>query len=93
MNILGWLDYQLLGNPLRHWSTGVAVFVGALILLFVTRRLLRGRLQKLADDGDRIFFIYERALSVTYLAADRPEVIASKKNRLQPRQRLIQRFQ
>jgi small-conductance mechanosensitive channel len=56
MKILDWLDYQMFGNPLRQWTISLAVLVGALILLFVARRLLRRRLQKLADDGDRVFF-------------------------------------
>jgi small-conductance mechanosensitive channel len=56
MNIADWLDYQLFGNPFGDWMLSAAVLAGALALLFIGRRLLRGRLQILADDGDRIFF-------------------------------------
>ncbi len=56
MNILDWLDYQLFGNPLREWTISAVVLIGTLALLFIARRLLRGRLQKLADESDRVFF-------------------------------------
>jgi len=56
MTILGWLDYQVLGNSLHDWSIAVVVFIATLALLFIVRRLLRGRLQKLADSNDGVFF-------------------------------------
>jgi small-conductance mechanosensitive channel len=51
-----WLDYQVLGNPLREWAVSVALLAVALAALFLVRRLLRGRLQKLADTYDAMFF-------------------------------------
>ena len=56
MNITDWIDYQLFGNPLREWTISLGVLVVALALLFLVRRLVRTRLQKLADDGDRVSF-------------------------------------
>lgn len=56
MNVTDWIDYQLFGNPLREWTISLGVLVVALALLFVVRRLVRTRLQKLADDGDRVSF-------------------------------------
>jgi small-conductance mechanosensitive channel len=56
MNITDWIDYQLFGNPLREWTISIGVLVVTLALLFVVRRLVRTRLQKLADDGDRVSF-------------------------------------
>ncbi len=49
MNLLDWLDYELLGNPLREWAISAAVLLVALAVLFLVRRVLRRRLQKLAD--------------------------------------------
>ena len=54
--MLDWLDYQVLGNPLREWAISVALLAVALAALFLVRRLLRGRLQKLADTHDAILF-------------------------------------
>ncbi|MDH3433660.1 MAG: mechanosensitive ion channel family protein [Gammaproteobacteria bacterium] len=56
MNILDWLEYELFGNPLREWTISAVVLIGTLALLFIVRRLLRGRLQKLAVESDRVFF-------------------------------------
>lgn len=56
MNITDWIDYQLFGNPVRDWTISLGVLVATLALLFVIRRLVRTRLQKLADDGDRVSF-------------------------------------
>ena len=56
MKITDWIDYQLFGNPLREWTISLGVLVVTLALLFVVRRLARTRLQKLADDGDRVSF-------------------------------------
>ncbi|MGB5510540.1 MAG: mechanosensitive ion channel family protein [Woeseiaceae bacterium] len=56
MKITDWIDYQLFGNPLREWTISLGVLVVTLALLFVVRRLVRTRLQKLADDGDRVSF-------------------------------------
>ena len=49
MTWLEWLDYELLGNPLREWGISVGVLLVALGVLFIARRLLRRRLQKLAN--------------------------------------------
>ena len=51
-----WLDYQVLGNPLRDWAISIALLAVTLAALFLVRRLLRGRMQKLADTRDAIFF-------------------------------------
>ena len=56
MNITDWLDYQLFGNPLREWTISLSVLIVTLALLFLVRRVARSRLQKLADDGDRVSF-------------------------------------
>ncbi len=56
MNITDWIDYQLFGNPLRDWAISLAVLLVSLALLFLVRRVVRARLQKLADDGDRVSF-------------------------------------
>ena len=56
MNFTDWVDYQLFGNPLREWTISLGVLIVTLALLFVVRRLVRTRLQKLADDGDRVSF-------------------------------------
>jgi small-conductance mechanosensitive channel len=50
MNILDWLDYELLGNPLREWTVSAAILITSFAVLFIARRLLRMRLQKLADE-------------------------------------------
>lgn len=54
--MLEWLDYQLLGNPLREWTISAAVLLGTLGLLFIARHLLRSRLKKLAAATDGVFF-------------------------------------
>jgi len=56
MNMLDWLDYQWFGNPIREWTISVAILAVVLALLFIARKLLRSRLQKLADERDRVFF-------------------------------------
>ena len=56
MNMLDWLDYRLLGNPLRDWAISGAVLLGTLALLLLLRYVLRGRLQKLADTPNSVFF-------------------------------------
>lgn len=56
MNILDWLDYQLFGNPLREWTISLVALIGTVTLLLIGRRLLRGRLQKLADASNSVFF-------------------------------------
>lgn len=50
-----WLNNELLGNALGDWAMSAAVLFGALALLFLARRLLRGRLQRLAEEGDLVF--------------------------------------
>ncbi len=54
--MLSWLDYTFLGNTLRDWSISLGILVVALVVLFVVRRLARGRLQRLADETGSIFF-------------------------------------
>jgi len=54
MNILDWLDYELYGNAMREWAIAVGILIGALIVLFLARRLLRGRLHKLAEVSLRV---------------------------------------
>ena len=56
MNILDWLDYELYGNAMRDWSISFAVLIVALAILFIARRLLRGRLRKLSRDSEGAFF-------------------------------------
>lgn len=51
-----WLDYTFLGNSLYDWSISLVVLVVFLVVLFVARRLLRGRLQTLADSTGGVFF-------------------------------------
>ena len=55
MNNLAWLDYQLFGNPLREWAVSALVLITALALLYAIRYLLRGRLQKLAEETPSVF--------------------------------------
>lgn len=55
MNALDWLEYELLGNALRDWTISGALLISILAVLFLARRLLRGRLQKLAAEGDGAF--------------------------------------
>lgn len=54
--MLTWLDYSFLGNSLRDWSISLGVLVVMLAVLFVIRRVLRGRLQNLADSTGGVFF-------------------------------------
>ncbi len=56
MNISDWLEFELLGNPVREWTTSAVILVVVLALLLIARRLLRRRLQKLAVESDGIFF-------------------------------------
>jgi small-conductance mechanosensitive channel len=60
MNIPGWLEYELLGNPLSAWALSIAVLLGTLTAFFVVRRLLRRRLQRLAESTDARFFSVAR---------------------------------
>ena len=55
MNIIDWLDQELLGNSIREWTVSVAVLIAILAVLFLVRRLSRGRLHKLAAESDRVF--------------------------------------
>lgn len=52
MDVLAWLDYELLGNSLRNWGIALAVFVVAAMILFIARRLLRRRLQSFINHSD-----------------------------------------
>lgn len=56
MNHLDWLQFELLGNPARAWLISVAVFLGALTVLFFVRRLLRSRLQRLGAESGSVSF-------------------------------------
>ena len=49
MNLLEWLDYELLDNSLLTWGAGVGLFLVAWVVLGVARRLIRGRLHALAE--------------------------------------------
>lgn len=55
MKILDWLDNDLLGNSVREWAISAAVLIAVLAVLFLARRLLRGRLHKLAGESDPVF--------------------------------------
>ena len=56
MSMLEWLDYELVGNPVREWAISAAVLLVTLALLFTIRHLLRVRLQNLANASDGPFF-------------------------------------
>lgn len=49
MNPIDWADYEILGNTAFAWGAGLAVFIGAWLALGVVRRVLRKRLQILAE--------------------------------------------
>jgi len=49
MNFFEWLGYEVFGNPLLAWGTGVALVVGAWIVLGIARRVLRKRLAVLGE--------------------------------------------
>lgn len=55
MTIPDWLDYTVLGNPMRDWAISSALLLGVFALLLILRYVLRGRLQKLADGSDNVF--------------------------------------
>jgi small-conductance mechanosensitive channel len=55
MDFLDWLEYELLGNSVSDWTISGAVLLVALAVLFLVRRVIRGRLQKLADQGKQAF--------------------------------------
>jgi len=48
MTPLEWLDYEVLGNSVLTWATGLAVAVVAWLVLGIARRVLRNRLDALA---------------------------------------------
>lgn len=56
MNVPDWLDHQLFGNPLSEWAIRLVVFAVSLAALLLIRRLLRGRLQSLADSTGGVIF-------------------------------------
>lgn len=60
MNWLEWLDYDFLGNPLQDWAISAAIFTMVLAVLALARRLIRRRLQTLADRHDGIVFQVSR---------------------------------
>ena len=45
MNPLEWLDYEILGNSVLAWTTSIAVFLFACLVLLAVRRALRRRLK------------------------------------------------
>lgn len=49
------LDYSLFGNSMRDWAISGAVLLGSLALLLIVRYVLRGRLQRLADESESVF--------------------------------------
>lgn len=49
MNPLDWVEYEFFGNSLLIWAIGGAVFVLLFLALLLVRRIVRGRLKKLAD--------------------------------------------
>lgn len=55
MKFLDWLDYELLSNSVSEWTISAAALVVVLSVLFLARRLARGRLQKLAAEDNAIF--------------------------------------
>jgi small-conductance mechanosensitive channel len=60
MNLPVWLEYELLGNPLRDWTLSIAMLLATLAVLFLVRRLLRRRLQRLSEATDGKFFSIAR---------------------------------
>jgi small-conductance mechanosensitive channel len=49
MNVLDWLDYELLGNPVLAWLSGAALFLGAWVILIILRKVLQKRLEVLGE--------------------------------------------
>ena len=49
MNLLDSLDYRIFGNSLMAWASGIALFIGAWLVLGVVRRVLRTRLKELGE--------------------------------------------
>jgi small-conductance mechanosensitive channel len=49
MNFLEWLDYEVFGNSLLVWASGLALIVGAWIVLGIVRRVLQKRLEVLGE--------------------------------------------
>lgn len=56
MTIQDWLEYELFGNALNDWAISGAVLLGALAVLFLMRRILRNRLNRMDEAGDLVFF-------------------------------------
>jgi small-conductance mechanosensitive channel len=52
VNPLEWIDYELYGNTLLVWASGIGLFILVWSALALVRRLLRGRLGKLAKTRD-----------------------------------------
>jgi small-conductance mechanosensitive channel len=50
------LEHEFFGNALSNWAVSLAVLMAALAVLFLIRRLLRGRLTALAAESDQVFF-------------------------------------
>ncbi len=49
MNPIEWIDYEVFGNSLLIWCSGLGLFVLVWLMLVLTRRLVRGRLTTLAS--------------------------------------------
>lgn len=48
MSVVDWIDYEIFGNSVLVWSIGAAIFVPLFLGLLLARRLIGGRLDKLA---------------------------------------------
>lgn len=67
MNPLEWVRYELFGNSLTSWAAGGALFAVVFFGLLLVRRVLRGRLAKLAKEND------VRAIKVAAHVVDRTQ--------------------
>jgi len=54
MNSIDWLDYEVLGNSLLMWSSGIGTFVVVWLILGVARRLVIGRLRSSGQSDEFI---------------------------------------
>jgi small-conductance mechanosensitive channel len=52
MPLVEWMDFEILGNSILLWVLAVGAFLLTWIALVVTRRVLRGRLLRLAKNSD-----------------------------------------
>lgn len=49
VNLTRWINYEVLGNALPIWASTLAIWLTAWMLLVLARRVLRGRLARLAS--------------------------------------------